>query len=247
MVGHDARLTGNTVTSEGRVERNLRIGADTARVGGHVGGDVRADAREVTVLPGAIIDGNLIVRANEPPKMSPGARVLGNTRFEQRQPSRWMSWPWITGGALLALLILGFAAIALSSTWPARVAATMTARPSGSIFTGLGVLIFTPMVAGMLAVTLIGIPLAIVLGALYVAILLLSTVMVSYLVGTWLLERRARPHASPWARMALGVVVVSLAMSIPFAGWALSVIVVMAGMGALVLERRDLFNVRVAS
>ena len=37
LVGHDARIAGNTVTTEGRVERNLRIGADTARIGGNVG------------------------------------------------------------------------------------------------------------------------------------------------------------------------------------------------------------------
>jgi cytoskeletal protein CcmA (bactofilin family) len=242
LVGHDARLAGNTVTAEGRVERNLRIGADIARIGGTVGGDVRANAREVTILPNAVINGDLIVRASEPPTISQGARILGDTRYEELEHNRWLSWPMIWIGSLLALLVLGFAALALSSTWPARVSATMRTRPSGSALTGLGVLIFTPMVAGVLAVTLIGIPLAIVLMALYVAALLLSSVMVSYRVGTWLLERMNRPRASSWVRMALGVFVVSLAMSLPFAGWLLVVAVLIAGTGALVLERRDLFR-----
>jgi cytoskeletal protein CcmA (bactofilin family) len=242
LVGHDARLAGNTVTVEGRVERNLRIGADTARIGGTVGGDVRADAREVTILPDTVINGDLIVRASEPPTVSPGARILGDTRYEELQHNRWLSWPLIWIGSLLALLVLGFAAVALSSTWPARVSATMRTRPSSTALTGLGVLIFTPVVAGLLAVTLIGIPLAVVLIALYVAVLVLSSVMVSYRVGTWLLERMNRPQASSWARMALGVFVVSLAISIPFAGWLLVIAVLIAGTGALVLERRDLFK-----
>jgi cytoskeletal protein CcmA (bactofilin family) len=242
MVGHDARLAGSTVTAEGRVERNLRIEADTARLGGEVGGDVLAEARQVTVLPNAVINGNLIVRGSKPPKISPGARILGETRFEQAEQSGWLSWPWMFGGSLLALLILGFGAIALSSTWPARVAATMTAKPSGSTLTGLGVLVFTPMVAGVLAATLIGIPLAIVLISLYVAVLLLSLVMVAYRVGTWLIERMNRPQASAWTRMALGVLVVSLAISIPFAGWLLAIAILIAGTGALVLEQRALFK-----
>jgi cytoskeletal protein CcmA (bactofilin family) len=242
FVGHDARLAGDTVTAEGRVERNLRIGADVARIGGTVGGDVHAAAREVTVLPGTVINGDLIVRASEPPTISPGARILGDTRYEELEQNRWLSWPLFWLGSLLALLVLGFAAVALSSTWPARVAATMRMKPSGSALTGLGVLIFTPMVAGLLAVSLIGIPLAIVLMALYVAVLLLSSVMVSYRVGTWLFERMNRPHASSWARMALGVFVVSIAISIPFAGWLLVIAVLIAGTGALVLERRDLFK-----
>jgi hypothetical protein len=242
LVGHDARLAGNTVTSEGRIERNLQIGADTARIGGSVGGDVRANAREVTVLPDAVINGDLIVRASEPPMIAPGARILGATRYERLERSRWFSWPSIWIGSLLALLVLGFAAVALSSAWPTRVAATMKARLSASAMTGLGVLIFTPMVAGLLAVTLIGFPLAILLLSLYLAVLLLSTVMVAYRIGTWLVERMNRPHASPWARMAFGVLLVSLAISIPFAGPLFAIAVLIAGTGALVLERRELFK-----
>ena len=164
------------------------------------------------------------------------------TRYEPLEQSRWFTWPWIWMGSLLALLVMGLAAIALSSSWPARVAATLRTRPSGSALTGLGVLIFTPMVAGVLAVTLVGIPLALVLLSLYLAILLLATVMVAYRIGSWLFERMNRPQASPWARMALGVFVVSLAISIPFAGPLFAIAVLIAGTGALVLERRELFK-----
>lgn len=240
IVGNDARLAGSTVTMEGRVERNLRVGADTARIGGYVGGDVRAQAREVTILPNAVIDGDLVVRANVPPTISEGARVLGETRFEQLPPRRWFSGPMFWGGALLALLLLGFAALAVSSAWPARVAATLRARPTRSAVTGIAVLLLTPLVVGVLAVTVIGIPLALVLLSLYVAVLLLSVVMVAYRVGSWSLDRLHRPTASSWARMTVGVLLLSLAMSIPFAGWALAVVVLIAGTGALVLERRAL-------
>jgi cytoskeletal protein CcmA (bactofilin family) len=239
-VGNNAMLAGRTVHLEGRVERNLRIGADTARIGGIIGGSVRANAREVTVLPTAVIDGDLIVRASEPPTIAPGARILGATRYQPLEPIRWFSWPWIWAASVLALLVLGFAAVALSRTWPGRVAATMKTRPSGSALTGVIVLVFTPMVAGVLAVTLVGIPLALVLLSLYVAGLLLAIVMVAYRVGTWVLDRIGRPQASPWARMALGVFIVSLALSIPFAGALLAIVALIAGTGALVLERRSL-------
>ncbi len=86
---------------------------------------------------------------------------------------------------------------------------------------------------------MIGIPLAMVL---YLAVLLLSTVMVAYRIGTWLFERLHRPQASSWARMALGVLIVSLILSIPFAGPLFAIAVLIAGTGALVLERRALFK-----
>lgn len=242
MVGHDARLAGNTVTIEGRIERNLRIGADTARIGGTVGGDVRADAREVTILPNTVINGDLVVRASKPPTISPGATIRGETRYEPLERASWFSWPWVWIGSLLSLLVLGFGAVALSSAWPARVAATMRARLGATTLIGLCVLVLTPIVVGILAFTLIGIPLAIVLSALYVAVLLLSIVMVAYRVGTWVLDRMHRPQASPWTRMAVGVLIVSLAISIPFAGPVFAILALIAGTGALVLAGRELFK-----
>jgi hypothetical protein len=49
VIGHDARLAGNTVTAEGRVERNLDIGAETARIGANIGSTVSARADHVFV------------------------------------------------------------------------------------------------------------------------------------------------------------------------------------------------------
>jgi hypothetical protein len=91
VVGHDARLAGNTVTAEGRVERNLKIGAETARIGGNIGGTVSARAERVSVLPGAVIRGDLFVRANQPPDISPQAHVLGQVHYEDLTASQWAS------------------------------------------------------------------------------------------------------------------------------------------------------------
>ena len=89
VIGHDARLAGNTVTAEGRVERNLDIGAETARIGADIGGTVNARADRVSVLPGAVIRGDLVVRANQPPEISPQAHVK---RLPSHLPGR-SAWP----------------------------------------------------------------------------------------------------------------------------------------------------------
>ncbi|MET0211596.1 MAG: hypothetical protein ABW292_01280, partial [Vicinamibacterales bacterium] len=69
-VGHDARLAGDEVRSEGRIVNDLTIGARRAEIGGDIGGVVHASANRVTVLPNAIVRGDLIVRAPEPPVIS---------------------------------------------------------------------------------------------------------------------------------------------------------------------------------
>jgi len=236
VVGHDAHLAGNTVTAEGRVERNLTIGAGAvARIGANVGGEVTARATRVTVMPDAVIHGNLMVRAAEPPDISPRARVMGQIRYEKTMDTEsWFLWPqrWLITG--VALLILGLAAVWFSPSWAAHVATTMRTRAGASILSGIIALLLIPFAVALLAVTVIGFPLAVVLMALYILVLAMSSVFVSYRTGEWLLHRL---WSSRWAFMVLGVIVVSLGMSLPAVGWAIAALVLVTGVGALVLER----------
>lgn len=238
-IGHDARIAGNTVTAEGRVERNLDIGAETARIGADIGGTVNARADRVSVLPGAVIRGDLVVRANQPPDISPQAQVMGQVRFEDASRSRWIAWPGQWLFLFLGLLILGLAALAFAPAWPVRVAGTMRTRTWASILSGVFMLIVIPIASASLAVTFIGIPLAIVMLAFYIATLLLAGVFVSYRMGDWLVARLHRVQTSLWMRMILGVLVISFAMSLPTVGLIVTGIVMILGAGALVLERRS--------
>jgi len=238
-VGHDARLAGNTVTAEGRVERNLDIGAETARIGADIGGTVDARAERVSIMPGAVIRGDLFVRADHPPEISPQAQVLGKVHFEDATASRWVAWPGKWLFSFLALLILGLAALTFAPAWPVRVASTMRARTWASILSGLFVLAVIPIVAAALAVTIVGIPLAIVLFAFYIATLLLAGVFVSYRTGDWLMERFHRMKSSVWTRMILGALIISIGISLPIVGFVVTLLVVIVGAGALVMERRS--------
>jgi hypothetical protein len=239
VVGHDARLAGQTVTAQGRIERDLTIGAETAQIGADVGGAVTARAERVSILPGAVIRGDLIVRANQPPEISPQARVLGQVRYEDVGEGRWLSWSGRWLFSFIALLLLGMAALAFAPAWPERVAGTMRTRAWASVLSGIVLLIVIPVAVFALAVTIIGIPLAIVIFALYIAALLLAGVFVSYRIGDWLLARLHRMQSSIWVRMLLGVLVLSLAMSLPAVGMIVTAIVLIVGAGALTLERRS--------
>src|SRR5262245_2727812 len=236
VVGHDAHLAGNTVIAEGRVERNLTIGAGAeARIGANVGGAVTARATRVSVTPDAVIHGDLFVKAARPPAISPRARVMGQIHYEKTMDTEtWFMWPqrWLLSG--IALLILGLCAVWFSPAWAAHVATTMRLRTGASILSGIIALVLIPLAIVLLAVTVIGFPLAVVLTAIYILLLAMSSVFVSYRTGEWLLHRF---WSSRWAFMTLGVLIVSLGMSLPAVGWAIGLLVLFIGAGALVLER----------
>jgi hypothetical protein len=95
------------------------------------------------------------------------------------------------------------------------------------------------MSLALLLVIVIGIPLALILLALFVVALLLSGVFVSYLVGGWLLDWLKRPQSTPYMRMAVGAVAVAICMSLPWIGWLVQLLVLLVGFGAIVLDQRD--------
>lgn len=240
VIGRNARLAGNEVRSEGRIARDLRIGASRAEIGGEVGGAVHASAERVTLLPGALVRGDLVVRSPQPPDISPDARVIGRIDYRETRGDSWgVAWPLAWIGMFLALLVLSLAALAIAPAWSERVVVQLRRRTLASLVAGAIVLIAVPVVIGILLVTIIGIPLAIVLTAAYAAALVLSAAIVSYLVGRWLFERAHRAGVSRWGAIALGALVVSLGLSLPVVGPLVALAVVLWGAGAVAMDWRE--------
>ncbi|MGE3512578.1 MAG: hypothetical protein AB7N65_27250 [Vicinamibacterales bacterium] len=237
VVGHDARLAGSDVRSEADVERNLRIGAEKAEIGGEVGGTVRANADHVTLLPDAIVRGDLVVRASAPPTISPGAQVMGTVHYRSSGRDRsWFAWPLRWAGLFLSLLVLGLGALAAAPAWSGRVADTLRSRTIWSVLSGPVVLIAMPLAMGVLFLTIVGIPLAVVLAAIYVGALVLAVAFVSYGLGLGFFERAHRAGASRWMAVTVGALVVSLVVSLPVVGWVMALVVASTGAGAVVVE-----------
>ncbi|MFO7286314.1 MAG: hypothetical protein LOD94_01955 [Gammaproteobacteria bacterium] len=236
-----AYLAGNTLTIDGDVRDLLQAGAQEVRISGRIGGDVEIGAARVSVLPGATIDGNLVVESNDPPQISPQAEVRGTIDHripETRNGDGAFGWAasWLFYTAVL--LVLGLVVVALTPVWAGRVATTLAARPAVSLGIGVLALIVTPIVAAVLFATVIGIPLGMLLLALYIAALMLAAVFVAYRLGDWLLELFGRPEASRYLCMLVGAIVLALAMSLPILGGIVALVALVLGLGALLLERR---------
>src|SRR5690606_24320981 len=120
-----------------------------------------------------------------------------------------------------------------------RVSERISERFGASFLTGVVAMIVIPVAVVVLAATIIGVPLALVTLAFFVALILLSAVFVAVRIGTWAMARLGRPDASRYARLAVGALVLSFLASLPWIGWIAWLAVPMLGLGALLLERRD--------
>lgn len=244
-IGGTARIAGSSVDVLGKVTGDLNIAAANARLASDIGGNADIRAERVVVDPGAIIHGRLIVYSPNQPTVSPEAQVLGGVDYHQTEsrssPSlgSWLA-SWLI--RFVWLSVLGLVAVWFSSVWVNRVSNALKQNPGRSVLTGLIALIAAPILCILLLVTVIGLPLGVVLGGMTIVALMLSAMFVSFFVGGWITSLLNQWQTSNVAKVLIGSLVVSIAIMLPWLGGLAKLVIVIFGLGAFLIERRDLFK-----
>jgi Polymer-forming cytoskeletal len=240
----DLTLAGGDVDIDGKVAGDVKVAGGRVRLDGTVGGDVDVRAGQLTIGPNARIDGRLRYRAKQTPEFDPAAHVSGGI---EALPDSWSSgWmrPHISpvGPGWFGLLVIGTIMILASPTLGARLLVHCRERTGTTVGWGFLCLVATPVVFVLCAITIIGLPLAIVVLLGYLLTLLVGYVSGIVALGQWGLARIARTGAAlvGWQILAfaLALLVVGFLRRIPFLGFYVSLAVVVVGIGALLLEMR---------
>ena len=258
-VSKEAVAFGGSVRVEGRVEGSaVAIGGDVY-VSGTVGQDAVAIGGTVVLAPGAVVHGDAVAIGGSVQRAE-GARVdgqitsMGVPGLSSLRNLRWLPdfhrWPglmvpfgpWFWGWGhqftgLLSSLALGAIILALLSN---NVEHMVGALPDNwgrfALIGFLGYLVAIPLIA-MVAITIIGIPLALLLALALVAARFLAYTVVSLFVGRQLLERLITHSVSPFAELLFGVLVLFVIRFVPLVGWLVGLVVAIIGLGA-VLDTR---------
>jgi len=240
-VEQNAVLFGERAHFGGPVGRDAVGFGEEIEVGNSVGGDVTAYGQRVTLLAPSRITGD--VTAHVPKEdnftMSPGAVVGGEvvTKIIERHEAR---SEYSTGKFWMFQLLrfaAGFAtgAVLLALVPSLRRASLDTAR-SGFVAAGLGLvaLVAVPMIAVLVAITVIGIPLSLAGLMLWVAGIYLSKIVMAQLIGARLIEATGQPRHYA-AALAAGLLLVIVVVNLPFVGGLLNFILTITGLGLLLL------------
>lgn len=255
-VGRGATLYGSSVRVDGRIEGPLRAGGQRIVIDGEVRGDARLDGGEIELGPRARIHGALRYASDSALSRAEGAVVTGpitreerarkpreHARVERSAQREWVAeGPGWMGGVLSYLALLACAAVLLLVLpgFSAQTADRVRASPGLALALGFGTLVAVPMLAIVLFVTVLGIPLAIAVLALYPVLLLAGFVIGVLWIARLLPGALRQPAPAAYARslgwFALALAVVLLAGQVPWVGGLLVGVVGILGIGALVLE-----------
>lgn len=247
----ESLVGGDLMAQAGRASLAGSIGGETYGSGvylelnGPVKGGVHYVTEEVKVGSGAVLGSGLAYTSTRNATIDPAARISGKTTRtsppEQRKVSALRS---ILSTALveaMSALALAFLVVWLLPRLSAR-ATSLLPRPGFTMLLGVAAIFLVPIVAGLVMVTVIGLPIGIIAIVLWGIALYVSRIVTALAVGKVVMGRLGRtPDAKPrpYLEALAGVVVTSIVFLIPYVGGFALFLSVLFGMGVLVQVVRD--------
>lgn len=241
-IGWDAYVAAGSLFTRGIIDGGLGGYAGQALVTGKIGKNINLklngkSSQKLTVASGAIVNGDINYTSKTAASISPEASVAGNV--QQKTPETTAKnnlWPWLWGRlfAIFAAIAVGLVMTTIGKKSIYKVITLIEARPGKALIPGLLITFVIPPLALVLMFTVIGIPLALILGALWLIALYAAKIITAILVGAWLMKKISKKDSLSltWS-LVLGVIICYLLFSIPFVGWLLGLIAAWLGLGGL--------------
>lgn len=240
-LNNDAVLFASNAYINGDVGRDAVVHAGTLDVRSRLARDLRFSGGALAVYRPSVIGRNLSskTRSAQEAKIDPGVIVRGNKKleFHEARPSRYRTLGFYSGQALRtgAMLLMGILFFWIAPRMrSSMMPAVRTMLASGGI--GFLAAVSIPIAAIILALTVIGIPVALLFIALWLLGLYLAKIIIAQWIGTAILGIRDGGWASTLMPLLLGVLIVVLAINLPYIGSILNFILILVGLGALVKE-----------
>ena len=253
IVTGNARITGGVMAAAGRVEiagtveDGARVAAGEMFVSGTVHGDADIVADRLELAPGARLTGDLQYRARTPLSPEEAARVEGAVRYDQpvepdESGAAWgvVLWLWQT----LAALLTGIVVVALFRRGVQGLVASIAEETTLSALLGFSAFLLVPVAAGIAMATLVGLPIGIAAALLFGLALYAAKLPLAVCIGDRLLVVAGRPGASPYAAMALGILLLYLLFALPYVGWLFWLAATWLGLGAMIVYGRKHLELR---
>jgi len=248
-IARDLAAISHDVALAGAVGRDVFFGGDRLELRGAVGRNVEARWRveRLALRDGARIGGDVDAWLAKPEALerARGAQVAGEVRPHEVKSARDRYLDVYRDPWFWTLHAVGFVAAFLFGLLVYRLAPRLlafevsTAREFfGALGQGFIVLVVTPVALALLALTLVGIPIAVLGFFALVSSLYLAEIVVSCAVGRWLAPPRT-PGLFDFGRSLLaGLAAVVVAEHVPFVGVPVTAIVLLVGLGALAARAR---------
>jgi len=248
-VGWDFLTYAGALDLRGAIGRDLSGGGSKANLAGPIGGNVKLDFggknkndQPLTIAGTAKINGSLTYAATNNANIETGAAIKGQTVHNLPKVTASKTslpnsgWLWGELIAIFSALIIGLVLISFWKEYILKITDLMLNKIGSSFGWGILALLLTPIIIIILLITIIGIPLSLILLALWLIALYVSKILVGILVGRSLLTNLwQKQKDSLILAMIIGTIISYIIFAIPFIGSFVALLAMLWGLGGIIL------------
>ncbi|MCI0453719.1 MAG: polymer-forming cytoskeletal protein [Candidatus Dadabacteria bacterium] len=250
-----AKVSGTVVAGGGSIllaapiGKDVMIAARNLTVSDKISGNLKACVGSLRLTSKAEISGDLTYWSDEKASIDENAKILGSvTQKTPPKPSPEKMFGifagfylFVTFISFISTLIIGLLLIYLYPKYNRDTVSTLRKRPLASLGIGFVTLVVAPIALILIFSTIVGIPLALILLASYLITVYLARIYVIFWGGLYIFERLGKTVHEGWA-FFVGLIVYFIITLIPIIGGIIAFLVLLSGLGALVLTKKELYQ-----
>lgn len=240
---------GSSIVIGAKVSKDMLIAAERAVLSGEIGGDLNIGTKHISLLDNTRVEGNLTYRTATQDGLVLGDDVTirgeidyqgkprnfqARSRFDSHNFYLW-ELLWFVGAFVVGWLVF--------TLTPSLGRIELGGGKESITTAGLGflVLVTVPIVAIIIAITVVGLPLSFITIMAWLTAWYLAKIVIAHLVGRSVLASRSD---DPGLALALfvGLIIVTIAINLPFLGGVINLLATVLGLGLMVqfwLHRRS--------
>ncbi len=246
-IGKDISAFCGKMTLDGKLGGDLKGSVDELIISGTVNGDISVKGDRITLMPTAKIVGDFKYESGKEAKIEPGAQISGETVWKEKKRDKDKKPKSIFTGEsvitemafLLALMVTGIVLTLIGKKNAYHAKQAVADSFIKTLAWGFVFVICIPIVILLLIITVIGIPIAIIALFAYAVLIYIAKIPVATFAGEKIIKalgKRGQPSLI-WS-MLLGLVVLTLALNIPYLEWPIYFVVLFTGFGAIISSQR---------
>jgi hypothetical protein len=229
---------GSLLTFNGKGAGDISLSGEKVEFNGSAGKNLIVKSAGVLVLgPNAIVKGDLNYSSPMEAVIDPGAKISGKVNFNQTQDVRDGARHGLAAAftglflvKLLAMLLAAYLLWYLRKKDSEEVLQLALSKFGSSLLKGFIFLAVVPAAMIVLFFTLIGFPVAIFVGLVYAAMLMLASPFTILLAASLLTRKKT---ALQWYHILLAAVLLALLMLVPLIGCVVIFVGYLVSLGAL--------------
>lgn len=245
-VAWDVLIAGVNGNFNGTIGGNLHGDIASANIGGKIGKNINLTVEDnnqggLLITKEAIVGGGLSYTSKQEAKIESVSSIVGPVSHAASKEKASNTIDTLSNifYKLSALFLVGLILISLKKNFIHDVAENLENKNWQTTLLGLVALILTPIIIIFFALTVIGIPLAIIILAAYLILLILSPIVSSFFVATLVLKNFIKKPINIFLILLIGLLIFVLLSALPYIGGLLTIFFIIYGLGGLIFTIKN--------